>query len=510
MPIGMVIALALAIQFLSRFATSPVTDFTCDDWALLERAQACPSYADVWRFCLQETDRPLQAGVLSATFRLFGDRPWLYGLLSWVAYSVHLSLLVLIAWKLTSSRTAALLSGLLFALLPNLTESFHWGAMVTVAYMQVAYVGSALAWILYVERRRAGWLMLSTFLFAIGLTTYEFGIGLPVVFGALLLDRKDRGRLWSLSPFLAVIALYLLWRFTHGFGMAHGVLFTPRRLELSPGLIAWNAREVVRWWAGGHMMEAIQAGLGAFLTLPPPSQHLLVVVNVFAIALLVAAIRNVSRSETRLPAPGMAARAVWFGAAWFAAGHALNLISWTAGRLNFFPAIGLALAAGALLSRTDTRRWIPALVAIALLCLPVNQGTAVSWRQSGLLQRRLYEHLRQTEREWRAKPILLVDTRALRQRLTPGLTTEPRTDPSAWAYYGNASLLRGFVPRAMVSLVNPAGPNPQTLLDVEHGAEIVDGRMKWHDRWDDSARHETPTADVFRVDCFLVGTGAQD
>ena len=55
-------------------------------------------------------------------------------------YSLYLLVAIALVWELTGDRRTSLVFGLIFALLPNLTESFQWAAMTTVAYMQVSYV----------------------------------------------------------------------------------------------------------------------------------------------------------------------------------------------------------------------------------------------------------------------------------------------------------------------------------------------------------------------------------
>lgn len=503
--------LAVLFQFLSRYAAAPVADFSSDAWGLLQRAESEPSFPAIWRLILQEPDRPLQAGVLIATFRLFGDCPWLYAVQGMVVYSLYMLVAVALTWKLTGDRRAALVFGLVFALLPNLSESFQWAAMTTVAYMQVAYVASAWCWVHFVRRGGATVLIASVFFYAIAVTSYEWGFALPLVLGILALRPGSYRRLWGLLPFGLVAALYLTWRLTKGFGMAQGVLFPPRELEASADAVVWNASEVIRWWIGSHMLDCLRNGLHSFATMSKWPQRLFAVTDFAVVLALGAYVVGFFRREAPHPEGSPPPFASWqlaaFSIAWVITGHAPSLVSWTAARMNFYPAFGVALLCSITLARIDARKWVGAFCVSAFVLLLANQGTAVSWKDAGVFQRRLYEYLQAHEEDWSQKEAVLFDTTQLRQRQTLGILPPADNEPHTWAYYGNASLLRGFVPAAMIRLVRTSEPRPKTALDMECGARIESGELIWHERYDPGRPLKTSVEKVYVVDCFSVGSG---
>ena len=194
-----------------------------------------------------------------------------------------------------------------------------------------------------------------------------------------------------------------------------------------------------------------------------------------------------------------------FAAAWTAASAAICLVSWGGGRLNFIPGLGFSLVVALLLSRIPSQKWLYAFSILFVLCLFANQGTARQWFESGTKQRNLFNYLSNHQEDWKTAEVVFLDTRSLRERQTRGLgeTTEAA---ETWAYFGNASLIRGFVPKSMLQLINPNGTNPVTVIDVECGAYITDAiRLNWHDRWDPANFHITPLTNVFMIDvleCF--------
>jgi len=496
--------LVMLFQLYSRYLAAPVADFSSDAWFFLSLGLEQPDWAAVWRLCLHEPDRPIQAGILTATYRLFGDRPALYALLSMVMYSIHILLGMKLTWELSGNRVATILYGLIFSLWPNLFESFHWGAMIAVAYMQVAYVASALAWVLFVKRGGCGWLFLSVTMYGVGLASYEFGVALPFAF-ALLLFHAPRRRAWlSLSPFAVVLAAYLVWRFTKGFGMAqHGVLFPPREVEVSAGIIFWNLKEIVRWWAGGHMMDAVLSGLNGFAAL-----NRWVQVSFFAGNIAVAAViwRQLSKwlsssssGDTPPFSPWMVAV---FGLVWAAGGLGISLLSWTAARLNFFPSVGITIFLAMSLALCRSGRWLPVFVFIGFISLLANQGTARQWQEAGRFQRNLFNYMQSTYDQWKDKDVLLIDSSALRNRQTRTLNQPADQQPYSWAYHGNASLLRGFVPIRMAHMILSGQSGPTVVLDVEYGARQEGDHLLWHERYNPAQPRETAMANVFVIDAL--------
>ena len=283
-----VVLVVILLHLFSRYSAAPVTDFVLDDWADLETARTMPSCGAIWKWSMHEADRPLALAMIHTTFRLFGDQPDLFAVLS--AFWTTLILLTTCAlmYLLTGNLLATFLTATLFAAAPNLTHSFQWIHHVTIAYMLWAYVASALCWVLYLRSERIGLLLLSAVLYLIGLATYEVGVALPVAFVALLPSHR-RGRIvLTMSPFLIALALHLCWRWGILFGPKEHIVNGRDYLQglYSLSLFWWNTKEVVRWWMGGHMFTCLREGLNGFVDMSPWNQRALFVGNLLTVALV--------------------------------------------------------------------------------------------------------------------------------------------------------------------------------------------------------------------------------
>jgi hypothetical protein len=495
--LGLVALAGLLFQLLSRYAAAPVADHTSDTWYFIALGRDYPGWGDWLGLMLAETDRPVMAPILAATFGLIGDAPVGYALLGMGMYSLHLLLGMDLARRLSGSLTAALVYAVVFSLWPNLFESFGWAAMTGTAYVQVAYLVAAYGWVRYLEGRLKGWLFLSVLGYAVALGSYEFGIALPAALAVLLLGSNHRTAWKALLPYAGVLVVYLSWRFTRGFGLAPtGVLFTPREVDLSAATLFWNLRELVMWWGGEHLVAAIAQGWAGFSRLSAGAQAGWGLVNLLAVIGLGWLLGRTRATDAGTARPYPLALLLAFGAVWALGGLGISVISWTAARLNFYPAVGLTLMIAGGLAACPRPGWTPALLAATLLLLPVNQGTAVQWREAGAFHRRLFMDLAQTRDQWRDRAVLLIDTTALRHRQTAGLDPAFDNAPRTWAYHGNASLLRGFVPVHMVNLLVPDGPRPEVVLDLEHGARREGDALVWHGRLNPADPRRTPWADV--------------
>jgi hypothetical protein len=176
-------------------------------------------------------------------------------------------------------------------------------------------------------------------------------------------------------------------------------------------------------------------------------------------------------------------------------------VSWTAGRLNFLPAFGITVVLVWVLSCINIHKHFSVIALLVFAGLIVGQGTAYAWREAALFHQRLYECLKSTHMEWRDKEVLLLDTHSYRQRVTPGLSPAPSGSPFVYTVYGNAAMIRGYVPRAMMQIIqHNSHLGPRAVMDVECGAVWKDGNLLWHERFNPDFPHRTAQARVFVVD----------
>ncbi len=498
----------LLLQVWSRYLPSPWAVFVADDWTNYARSTLFPSMKEAVTVSLQDPNRPLSTTAVAVGYRLFGPRPVYWTILSLLSHSLMLWFIMKMGLELTGSRRVAALQGALFALLPNLHETWQWSTQILneVTCGLLFYALAGWLFVAHVRRGGAAWLAGAALAYAVGLFSYEQGILLPAVGLAILPWRRSLGRaLLKMVPFGAAFLLYAAWRATDSFGL-NTAWHYPDQMKVGFSLwgIGWNARQLVHWWIGDRFFGAILSGLMSFSTLAPWTRRLLALGNIAAISAAVFLWRRLaSDKEDALPAAFSAAQVAGFGVLWAGASMATILASYTAGRLNILPAMGLTLLGGLLLARLPWCAWATALFVPALVILAANQGTSENFRQAGEFNWRVYDYLRVRQAEWQDKDVLLFDTGSLRHRQTRGLVTPASALEYTWAEYGNTLLFRGFVPLGMVQrLAGAMSPHVQVIQDVECGARVDGSELAWHTRYRPDEPFRTPLDRVFIVDVF--------
>lgn len=506
----------LALQIWSRYLPAPQAVLVADDWSNWARCSFYVSPLEALRAGLQEPHRPISQCAVETGFWLFGDQPLFWTLVSLVANSLLLLAMAKMVLELTGRRWTAVAAGIAFVLLPNLTETYHFSTQVLneVTCALVPYAVGGWMWVAYL-RRGGGWrLAVAALAYAVGLFSYEAGILLPAAYLMLIPWRRERaGAGWRLAPFALVGVCYLAWRATNAFGL-NEAWFYPGHMQtgLSWRVIAANVGHLGQCWVGNYMLGALLSGWESFSTLTPGLRLALFVGDVGVVALIGWGLFRLAGAEPQDPAqtPFSRAQMVCFALAWAAAAWAISAVSYIGGRLNVIPAIGISLLAALVLERRAIRVWGLFLLVPALLALVANQGTAESYRQAGAFNRGMYAALRQSAPAWRDKKILLFDSRALRQRQTPGLLKPLGEEHPTWAKYGSAPLMRGFTLIGMVRLASGQKElGIHVMHDVEYGARIEGDRLIWHERFDPSRPRTNSIGDAYVVDCLLAGQGTE-
>lgn len=511
--LGLVV-LILVLQLWSRYLPSPGAVLVADDWTNLARSSFYPSHFEAAMTGLQDPNRPFSMMAVEVVYRLFGANSRYWTLLSLAANSLLLLATMKMALELTGRRGTAALTGVVFALLPNLTATYHWATQVLneVSCALVFYALSGWMWVAYLRRGGAWRLAVSVTGYWIGLFSYEAGIFLPAAYLVLLSWKKAPVQSFlRMLPFGFIGLLYLAWRATNAFGLNQSWHY-PAHMQAGISLygMAVNIWGLAHWWGGERMLGAVLAGFQSFATISLWTRRFLFAANVGVVFLLGWGLRRLSGISNRdnVTRPFTGRQIAGFTLAWTGAAMLISVLSYTGPQLNVIPAIGVSLLAALALGRWPIRHWGPVLFLPLVLALVSNQGTAESYRQAGEFNQRLYASLQATESSWRDKNILLFDTRALRQRLAPQLLQPVGEDPATWAFYGNALLIRGFVPAGMLQLVTKSQDHGLHVLhDVENGARIEGDRLVWHDRYNPSKTHTNAMADVFVVDCLAAGQG---
>ncbi|NLG35667.1 MAG: hypothetical protein GX548_09980 [Lentisphaerae bacterium] len=502
----------LVLLFWSRYLPSPWAVLVGDDWVNLARSSFFASNAAAAWSGLQDPARPLSMIAVNVGYRVFRDHAAAWTLVSLAANSLLLLFTMKMAMELTGRRRVAVLTGVVLALLPNLTQTYHWSTQVLneVACALAPYALSGWMWAAYV-RRGGGWrLGISALGYFVGLFSYEAGILLPAAYLVLLPWRRTPWKsLGRMVPFGVVFLLYVAWRRTNAFGLNQAVVYPP---HMQPGFRVWgivrSSWDMFHWWAGDQMGESLVFGLRSFSTISLWTRRFLFAANVGGISLLGWGLWRLAAAKKECESAWSFGR--WqqagFAGVWTLAAAVAPLMSYVVPRLLVLPAMGVSLLAALALARWPIGRWGPALFLPALLCMTANQGTAEALRQAGAMQQGLYAHLQDTAEDWQSKKILLLDTRALRQRLTPGLVRPTSEFSGTWALYGHAPLMRGFVGSGMVQLITGRKDHGILVLhDVENGATCDGDRLVWHERYNPSKPRADDMADVFVADVVSAG-----
>jgi hypothetical protein len=490
-----------------RYAAAPTTGLVLDDWNNWSQARSFASFGEASQQTLSHPERPLTFWVITMGYRVMGDRAAAHAGLSMAAYSLVLALAFLLALSVTGRLYPAFLFGMVLILMPNLHEHVHWPtvALSAGACALPLYLGSAWAWTRYARGGRGGWLALSAVLYGLGLFGYEIGALLPLSYPVLTLDRKQWKGWAALWPFAIAMGLYAAWRMTNAFGLGYSWYGSPPHMRPSLALanVWWSSRDIVRWWAGDLMGTTVLGGLNGLGLLGPWARRGLVVANVAVWAFALHVLRRMSRCAAE-PDPSPAPRPVAaFALAWIACAYAPSMISYVAGRLNYLPAVGVALWLAWELSRRPLSSWIAGFGIVALLCMLSIQGTARNWKESARFNRNLFAAIEREHDQWSRADILLVDTRSLAERLAPDLTGSAAHNMSVVSQYRGVGLLRGFAPSAMVRLVAGEGEAvPLALLDVEYGARLEGEQLIWHERYDPARARRTPRSKVVVIEAL--------
>ena len=483
--LAVVCAIGIGVFLLGHFAAKPGMDYVLDDWSNLLDATAHPRW-------LHPT-RPVSILFNVWGFRLFGDRPEAFCLLSMVVHASCMLLLMLSAWRLTRSLAGTLVAGLVLASAPTLYENIQWPTMIVGAAVcaLLPYLGSLYCWVRHVQERRKGFLVASAALYAFALGAYETGVFLPLAYAFLArgFTRRDWGR--TAVVFGVCCLPVLLWRATAGFGRADFGLAPQFSPATDPALLLWNARQGVSWLAGPEALRVWSRGFAGLELVDP----LLVGVSGLALAagLFIASVMAVRQFNNWMIPSGLG-RALVFGLVVTAAGLLPMVPSYVCSRLLYIPAAGMALAAAAVAARFHPRHVLPLFALLSALGLAANQGTSAQWSEAGVFGRAMRDQLNDPAviAGWQRCDIVFFDTR--------GLPRNRPEDPVPAA--GNVELLRGFVASTILPPRRVDGtPAPVVVVDFECGGRIEGNHLIWHERYRPDLRRETPLERVFVVDC---------
>ncbi len=509
-------ALLFACLVWGHYGLAPVTDFVGDDWAFLGSAlRPTQPLGTLALETLRDYYRPLNNLALRMSFACLGDRPWAFALLGLALHGGVLAVYLGLLGKLAGTRKAMWIGGALYAFAPILYDEFHWHCHVVLAYYPIAMLGAFLLWVDWLKTGKGWWkLPLSWLTYLAGLASYENCVPLALIFpvSALLFSPERRWK-WS-CVHVGLAALYIVYRFSHGFGSGIPAIAAAYYSEgegLSLVGMLQNSRTIISWWFGGMMAKSFLGGFEAFATLLPKWQICFVTGSLVLLVVLRLAMREVGeQADEAVPSNGekrvFAWKLLFLGLFWMLLAYSPHLLFPVCSRHNLLPIFGAGIALGAAWSLRPFRTPAWVWCGVGLLCLIANVGNALAWRDAGTFCRRLYRHLEATQNQWKDKQLVVFDTISLRERQTSGILQPCNDGAATWAEYHNAILLRGFVGNGMLKMCmsNP----PQGIQDTESGAREENGVLFWHDRYNPAVPYQTPMEEVYKVDCLAVATQA--
>ncbi len=485
-------------------------DFVLDDWGNHRQALAYADTGSLLRASLTHHTRPVSVTLSLLAYRFIGETSWIYAACSMAGHALCLAFVVGILWLITRRWTLTWAAGCLFVLLPTVSELFYFIAPVTGVTLGAMplYLGSAYLWLLHSESGRARHAVGSALCFAGGLFAYEIGFFLPVffAFSALLKGRGRRALAWLL-PHAGCMVLYAAWRLTGAFGLTEHT-YWPTHLQVHAGPLGWmlNTISFLRWWIGVEMGRAVVNGLDGFMAIPPAMQRIHQLLAILLAAWAVVMARSCAKADQS--AAAMPGRQAWLLAmVWVASCFLPLMVSYSVGRLMYLPGVGVALMAALVVVRFAAPAWPALLAGLVLVLLPVHAGSAFQWLEAGQFHRGLYGALEQRVAQDVDRPYWVFDTSALRARSTRGLLTPVSNHPDLAALYGNAGLLRGFAPRAMLERLRPEGPRPTVLLDYEHNVRRAGDRVIWHERYGQQVLYTARVDQVLFIDVLNAAHG---
>ena len=506
-----IIVLISIFQLLSRHVPAPVTGFVADDWRSLYWGRTM-TWETIIVQTADELDRPMCMLFIPATFKLLGDDLWKYAVLNVAYNTLTIVFMILFVSCLTQDNRVALCTAIVFALLPNITESFHWAHHTAIGFCSLGYVASMYYGFLYAgSPTKKVYGICAALFYGMALFAYESGALLPLVILFVLISRKTKEWMRIMIPYIGVIIVYIGWRIGW-LGATSHILNYRDYLEQSYNMadLFYNARVSLSWWIGENMLRSIGNGIAGFLEWSTPLRITLMLLNVGAVAIVVLVYNRIDRSPVKVHEKSQTMMALFVGLIWFSITSIPSVVAWSAGRLNYLPGLGFALAVSTCLVRWGGMR---SALMIGVLFLCVNQGTTKNWHDSGKYQKAMYDHMSKTMNEWVDAEVILVDTINLRQRQTRGLYYPIGSQDFTWALHGNAQLARSFVPAAIVDLLrleHDLAKAPIVLNDVEYSAKTDGTELVWHGRFYMGITNRAPLDRVFIIDALAVNKLSND
>ena len=359
---------ALLLAVFIVYAQGLTHDFVYDDIPLIAENELIRSPANIPAMFFQEDMldefstgyyRPLIPVMDALAYAAFGASPAWFHLLSIFYHMVAVVLVYFLALRITGSPVGALMAGAFFGLHPVNAEAVAFVAGKNSAICGIFTLASVILFLRYRENRSRGILAASCAMLFLGTLSKEFALMTPF---ALLAYERLEGRIhWKLgqwrcllayAPLFVVVLVYLGMR-SYVLAGTQGVGFHPESLHIRMAAMAGVLLTYLR-------LALVPVRLNAFYSFELEPGPFTIVYLVLLAVLLYAAFSSRLRRLTGFPM------------AWFLLFlmPVMNILpvsgSPMAERFMYIPVMGMALFAGSVYSRYESRR-ISRYVAISVL-----------------------------------------------------------------------------------------------------------------------------------------------
>lgn len=194
--------------------------FFQDDWFSL-RISSISSFSDISKFFIPRTDviyyRPI--GMQLPFFILkaiFGINPIPFRLLTIITHFINSILAYILLYKITNKRIIGYFGSFCYAISTIHYIPFFWSATYAFVLGPTLSFLSIILFLLFIERDKTIWFILSFLAFLFGLFTYEMTAVIPVLLVIyLFLIVREKKKIFMVIPFFIIDLFLLILRFRY-------------------------------------------------------------------------------------------------------------------------------------------------------------------------------------------------------------------------------------------------------------------------------------------------------
>lgn len=452
----LILAILFFMNLIAHFLPFERSSLAPDDyWYFLWINSSQPS--DALHYILKYFDRPVDYLLLDLQFKVTGLDPNKNLIFVFLSSLFILSLTFLLLKKLLKSLNMAFLATCIYSLLPNKLEVYHLPIYANLSIIMGIYILSFLLFIYYLEKNKLIYLFLSILAYAIGIFGYEVGFFLPAimfVYSVLFAQKKPKACLFY---FIALIIIYVIYRFTGVFG-----LFDLSGGSRKPALLFSPVIELFHHYAGRYLFRNILYGFYKFFSIELRWLIIIIISDIFLLLILGSYLKKISLEK-------VGRRLLLFAVfifILFLMPIMLSAVGGIGGRHLVLPSIGLVILLLWCLEKTG-KQWRAVFLWLTAFFLIVSQGN--SWTQvvACRINGAFFEAMQERKKELSAADYVIIDAKSFADSID--FTWIKRDFNVLSTYYGAQALEdRGL--ESMVRLIT--GDSKKSVYVVKDNPRI--------------------------------------